>query len=80
MPGFVNVLGRRFSEDFDLDDIFARETSFFIAEPEVNVILNISETFRLGVGGGYRFIGGAGRLQNRLDGFTANVALKMSFF
>ena len=42
--------------------------------------LNISETFRLGVGGGYRFIGGAGRLQNRLDGFTANVALKMSFF
>ena len=80
VPGFVNVLGRRFSEDFDLDDIFATETSFFIAEPEVNVILNISETFRLGVGGGYRFIGGAGRLQNRLDEFTANVALKMSFF
>ena len=73
-------LARRFSEDFDLDDIFATQTSFFIAEPEVNVILNISERFRLAVGGGYRFIGGAGRLQKRLDGFTANVALKMSFF
>ncbi|GEM_PF-768333 len=77
--GFVD-LTRRFSEDFNLDDIFATQTSFFIAEPEVNVILNISERFRLGVGGGYRFIGGAGRLQNRLDGFTANVALKMTFF
>ena len=80
VPGFVNEIGRRFSDDFDVEDIFATETSFFVAEPEVNVILNISETFRFSVGGGYRFIGGAGRLQNRLDGFAANVALKMSFF
>ena len=80
VPGFPNDLGRRFSEEFDIDDIFAAETSFFVAEPQIDVVLNISEKFRFSVGGGYRFIGGAGRLQDRLDGFTANIALKMSFF
>ncbi|HXV63778.1 MAG TPA: hypothetical protein VEK15_23965 [Vicinamibacteria bacterium] len=39
-----------------------------------------SERFRLGFGGGYRFIGGADRLNDRLDGFTVSAALKMSFF
>jgi hypothetical protein len=68
---FSNLPGFRFA---DLDPI---EESFFIAEPEANVILNISERFRLGFGGGYRFIGAAGRLNNRLDGFTANVSLKI---
>lgn len=87
----LDNLARRFEGRFDLDDLdfldfdflsgdFARSTSFFIAEPEVNVILNISERFRFSVGGSYRFIGGAGRLNNRLDGFAANVALKLSFF
>lgn len=85
----LESLARRFEGRFDLDDLldfdflngdFARSTSFFIAEPEVNVILNISERFRFSVGGSYRFIGGAGRLNHRLDGFAANVALKMVFF
>ena len=80
----LDNLARRFDlDDFDFDFLsgdFARSSSFFIAEPEVNVILNISERFRFSVGGSYRFIGGAGRLNNRLDGFAANVALKMSFF
>ena len=90
----LDNLARRFEGRFDLDDLdfdfdfdfdflngdFVRSTSFFIAEPEVNVILNISERFRFSVGGSYRFIGGAGRLNNRLDGFAANVALKLSFF
>ena len=64
--------------DFRFGGLDPIEESFFIAEPEVNVILNISETFGLGFGGGYRFIGAAGRLNNRLDGFTANVALKIA--
>jgi hypothetical protein len=84
----VDSLARRFGGRFDLDDLdfdfldggFSRSTSFFIAEPEIDVIVNISERFRLSFGGSYRFIGGAGRLNNRLDGFAANVALKMSFF
>jgi hypothetical protein len=54
------------------------EESFFIAEPEANVYLNLTETFTLGFGGGYRFIGAAGRLNQRLDGFTAKAALKIT--
>ena len=76
-----NLLGR-FADRFDVEDLedaFATSSSFFIAEPEVNVLLNISETFRFSVGGSYRFIGGAGRLNDRLDGVAANVALKMIF-
>lgn len=89
LGGFdLDDLARRFGGRFDLDDLdfdflngdFGRSTSFFIAEPEINVILNISERFRFSAGGSYRFIGGAGRLNNRLDGFAASVALKMSFF
>jgi hypothetical protein len=68
--------------DLDALDFFDDETStsFFIAEPEVNVNVNISERVRFAVGGSYRFIGGAGRLNNRLDGFAATVALKFTFF
>ena len=83
---FLRGFGPDLDFDFDFADLDfpnlgrASSTSFFVAEPEVNVILNISERFRFSVGGGYRFIAGAGRLQDRLDGFTANVALKMSFF
>ncbi|HSF17942.1 MAG TPA: hypothetical protein VLK65_20560 [Vicinamibacteria bacterium] len=71
--------GSAFPGDFSRRD-FTRSTTFFVAEPEANVIVNISERFRLSVGGGYRFIGGADRLNDRLDGFTASAALKMSFF
>lgn len=59
---------------------FIRSSTFFVAEPEVNIMLNISEKFRLSFGGGYRFIGGADGLNERLDGFTASAALKLSFF
>jgi hypothetical protein len=57
-----------------------RSSSFFVAEPELNLMLNISQKFRLSFGGGYRFIGGADGLNDRLDGFTASAALKLSFF
>jgi len=78
--GFVDDLRGRFEDRFGDGFSFSRSTSFFVAEPGADVILNISETFRLSFGGGYRFIGGAGRLNDRLDGFTASAALKMSFF
>ena len=73
--------GSRLFGDRDLDRLFgARSSSFFIAEPEVDVNVNISERLRLSLGGGYRFIGGAGALSDRLDGFTAKVGLTVSFF
>ena len=55
-------------------------SSFFIAEPEANLNLNITKLLRLGFGGGYRFIGGARNLDDRLGGPFASVALKLSFF
>lgn len=55
-------------------------SSFFIAEPEVNLNLNLTKLLRIGFGGGYRFIGGARGLDDRLGGAFASVALKLSFF
>jgi hypothetical protein len=77
--------GRSFMEDARrrADSQFPelmRSSSFFVAEPELNLMLNISQKFRLSFGGGYRFIGGADGLNDRLDGFTASAALKLSFF
>jgi hypothetical protein len=86
-PGFgrgpVNEMRRRSGSgypDGEFYDEVTRSSSFFVAEPELNLMLNISQKFRLSVGGGYRFIGGAGSLNERLDGFTASAALKLSFF
>lgn len=72
-PGFPNF--PEFPFPF-FDDV---SESFFVAEPEVNLNLNITEKLRIGFGGGYRFIAGAGRTGDRLDGFTANAALKIAF-
>lgn len=78
-PGLRGIVsGIDLDDRFDLDG--ATSASFLVAEPEIDVILNVSERVRVSVGGSYRFIGGAGRLQDRLDGLAANVAVKMSFF
>lgn len=73
--GFLDRNGLDF-----LDRDVSASSSFFVAEPEVNVNVNISERIRFSVGGSYRFIGGAGRLNERLDGFAATAALKFTFF
>ncbi len=57
----------------------ASSVSFFVAEPEVNLIVNISERFRLSVGAGYRLIGGAAGFRKSLDGFAGSLALKLRF-
>jgi hypothetical protein len=63
----------------DLERFQTTKESFFVVEPEVNIMLNITEKVRLGFGGGYRFIGGAGRIDDRLEGFIANASLKLAF-
>lgn len=73
LPGFPLLPELPFPIFDDVDE------TFFIAEPEFNLNLNITEKLRVGFGGGYRFIGGAGRIGERLDGFTANAALKLAF-
>ena len=63
----------RFNNPRELDE------TFFVAEPEANVTLNVTESFRIGFGGGYRFIGEANGFENSLEGFTANLAAQFRF-
>ena len=78
LDNLIGRFGGRF-DDIDLSRILNVEETFLVMEPEVNVTLNVTEKFRLGFGGGYRFIGAAGRLDDRLEGFTANVAAQFRF-
>jgi len=50
-----------------------------VAEPEANVTLNVTEKFRIGFGGGYRFVGAANGFEERLDGLTANLTAQFRF-
>ena len=45
--------------------------SFFVAEPEARLRVNITRWFRISFGGGYRFIGGAGCANSALRGPVA---------
>jgi len=53
-------------------------SAFFVAQPSVNVDVNLSQNFSIGIGGGYRYITG-----NRLKGIsnikapTLNLSLKL---
>ena len=49
---------------------------FFVAEPEVNVSLKLAKWLRLSGGVGYRVIGSAEGLEDRLRGTTGNLALQ----
>lgn len=51
--------------------------SFFVAEPEANVLFNLSRSFRLTAGIGYRLVGADRNLDDRLRGVTGSVALQI---
>jgi hypothetical protein len=56
---------------------------FLVAEPKINLELNISRVFRMGIGCGYRLVGKSNldRLNNEdLSGFLINVNLKVGSF
>lgn len=53
---------------------------FFVTEPQMSLFFKLGDWLRLGVGGGYRFIGGASGLENRLKGPTGSVFLQFRFF
>jgi len=56
------------------------EDPFFVVEPEAQVTLNVAEHFRIGFGGGYRFIGAAGIREDDLDGFAFKLDFKFGIF
>jgi hypothetical protein len=49
---------------------------FFIAEPQANLLWNFTDRLRLNWGIGYRLIGGASGVEDRLRGVTGSVALQ----
>jgi hypothetical protein len=55
------------------------DDSFFVAEPEARMTLNVTEWFRLGFGVGYRWTAGSCR-NSDLSGWTASVAAKFGSF
>ena len=66
-----------FEWDDDSDDIF------FVAEPGANLMLNVTEFFRIGLGFSYRFINGVdleGLSDSGLDGVSTNLTLKFGKF
>lgn len=59
------------------------EDTFFIIEPEINVELNVSSHFRVGLGVGYRWISGLdlkGITDQDLSGVSANLTFKFGSF
>jgi hypothetical protein len=57
--------------------------AFFVAEPEISVMLNVTEYFRMGVGGSYRYVKGASfpELSDRdLSSYAVNLTFKIGVF
>jgi hypothetical protein len=57
--------------------------AFFIAEPTANVIVNVTTSFRIGIGAGYRFVVGTntpGVADHKLSGVTGNLTFKFGKF
>jgi len=68
-------------EDWHND--FYKENTFFVAEPAVNVEVNITTFFRMSFGGGYRFISGVNKAElsnSDLSGFAGVLAFKFGSF
>jgi hypothetical protein len=51
-----------------------------VAEPQANASFTFTNWLRLGVGAGYRLIGGASGLESRFRGPTASVSLQFGSF
>ena len=53
---------------------------FYVAEPQANASFTFTNWLRLGVGAGYRLIGGASGLESRFRGPTASISLQFGKF
>ena len=70
--------GERFPHRFP-STVLVHE-GFFVAEPQANASFTFTNWLRLGVGAGYRLIGGASGLESRFRGPTASVSLQFGSF
>lgn len=70
--------GRLDHFDFKTQTIATRvRTDFVVAEPQADLLLNISSLLRVRIGAGYRFVGAARGFDNQLQGATASVGLQI---
>ena len=79
----ANFLFERFDNIAQPDAEILEIGKFIVFEPKINIELNISRVFRLGMGGGYRVIGKSNlqRLNDHeLSGLLFNVNLKFGGF
>jgi hypothetical protein len=57
--------------------------AFFVAEPEVNIMLNVTEYFRIGLGSSYRYVKGSniqGFSDRDLSSYAVNLTFKVGVF
>lgn len=58
-------------------------TAFYVAEPGINMELNVFRHLRLGLGGSYRLVSGSSLINTTdfdLSGFNGNLSLKFGWF
>ncbi|HQZ38130.1 MAG TPA: hypothetical protein PLH72_03730 [Vicinamibacterales bacterium] len=67
----------RFGRGLDPGPRIAVRDDFFIAEPQLNLLLNLSRRYRVSFGVGYRAIGAAPALGDQLQGVSGSVALQI---
>jgi hypothetical protein len=58
----------------------ARDHNLFVAEPEVELTINVSRTLRIGAGIGYRFVGGAAAVNRDLRGWSGSLSVGLVLF
>ncbi|MCC7240963.1 MAG: hypothetical protein IT180_03480, partial [Acidobacteria bacterium] len=76
-PNFRVERPVRFGRGLDPGTRIAVRDDFFIAEPQLNLLLNLSRRYRVSFGVGYRAIGAAPALRDQLQGVSGSVALQI---
>jgi hypothetical protein len=67
----------------DHDDVNYNDAAFFVLEPGINLLLNVSTNFRIGAGATYRYVSGVEyeNLSNSdLSGVSAQILFKFGVF
>jgi hypothetical protein len=75
-PTFFDLRDRQ-DYDFGFGPRFGRSQGFFVADPEADLYLKLTNRLRLGGEFGYRVIGADRGLDNRLRGLTGGVTLQV---
>ena len=79
--GGVRFAAKDYTNDYD--DVNYNSSSFFVLEPGINLVLNVSSYFRIGAGAAYRYVSGVEyeSLSNAdLSGVSGEIIFKFGSF